>query len=152
MYYKFLLCLRPNWICLHALQPYWENRINGNSSLGLLIKESGKGGWEWPEGYEKEEMSAQIKGSPREDYKFSEKQINSDVNYAAANVTICILKTFFPYHFTTPRASRTLSAIDKSPPRGWYFNVKSRSCGYHHIFQYTTARNTSLPSPPWLAQ
>lgn len=73
-----------------------QNRINGNSSLGLFEKKSGKGGWEWPDSYEKEEMSAQIKSSPREDYKFSEKQINNDVDYAAANATICILKTFFP--------------------------------------------------------
>lgn len=41
-------------------------------------------------------MSAEIKSSPREDYKSSEKEINNGVNYAAANTTICILKTFSP--------------------------------------------------------
>lgn len=41
-------------------------------------------------------MSAEIKSSPKEDYKVSEKEINHGVNNGPANTTICILKTFFP--------------------------------------------------------
>lgn len=134
--------------CLRALQPYWENIINGNSSLDLFEKKkSGKGGWEWPETYEKEEMSAQIKSSPREDYKFSEKQINNDVNYVAANTTISILKIFFS---TTSLGPEYLehSAIDKPPLKGQYFNEKVDTLRMSLYFQYRIAQKPSLPSPP----
>lgn len=55
-------------------------------------------------------MSAEIKSSPKEDYKVSEKEINNGVNNGPANTTICILKTFFPSCFTMSRVSGTLSA------------------------------------------
>lgn len=55
-------------------------------------------------------MSAQIKSNPREAYKFSENQINNDVNCSCKR-NYLHFDNIFPYYFTMPRVSSTLQQI-----------------------------------------